>query len=100
MVALERRKREWEQQNEQRWLRIVEASATTAKESVDRAGIVMSFLLFIALKAVSGIGALGRLVWLGHRPVIRLGPNGETCELCEQYRALHQAQPFSPYLRH
>lgn len=98
MYALVRRKREWEYQNEQRWLRLVEASSVTAKESVDRAGIAMSFLLYIVLKAANGFGTLGRLVWLSARPVICIAPH-QTIELQEQYRSLHEAQPFSPYLR-
>lgn len=98
MYALERRKREWEYQNQQRWLKLVAVTGVTAKESVDRAGIVISFLLYIILKAASWMGAWGRLLWHGHRPVVRTGP-WQTEELHEQYRTLHEAQPLNPFLR-
>lgn len=50
MHALLRKKKEWEFQNEQYFLRLVETSTDVSVESVKRAGRIASFLVYLVYK--------------------------------------------------
>lgn len=62
MNALLRRKREWEFQNERYFLKLVETSADVSVESVKRAGLLASFLVYLVYKISRGMLALANAI--------------------------------------
>lgn len=55
---------------------------------------------FIGRDRVSHFLAILLNVFFGsNRMVLKKGPHGETAELFEEYRNLHESNPLSPFLR-
>ena len=69
MNALLRKKREWEYHNEQTLLRLVKTSADVSVVSVKKAGLITSFLLYIAYKAIEIMLVVVR--WMLERPRLK-----------------------------
>lgn len=82
MNALLRRKKEWEFQNEQYFLRLVETSADVSVESVKRAGLLISFLMYLVYKISRGVLAIANAIF--RRPyLVRHTSPEKPCEIVE-----------------
>jgi hypothetical protein len=64
-ALLLRKKKEWEFQNERYLLRLVETSADVSIESVKKAGLLTSFLMYILYKLLGVVLALLALMFKG-----------------------------------
>ncbi|MGZ3774285.1 MAG: hypothetical protein ACXVCY_09575 [Pseudobdellovibrionaceae bacterium] len=74
MNALLRIKKEWEFQNEQYFLRLVETSTDVSVESVKRAGRLASFLMYLVYKLSRIMLALVNALLRGPQLVRHLTP--------------------------
>ena len=78
-----RRKYEWEQQNQQVLVRLVQTSSDVSVESVKAAGLVTSFLLFLIYKMIKGMLAVGSLLFRGPQLVRQVAPQQRPLEYHE-----------------
>lgn len=74
MNALMRKKKEWEFQNEKFFMTLVETSADVSVESVKKAGLVTSFLLYLVYKTLEGVLAIAFAIFIGPRLVRQIAP--------------------------
>ena len=74
-ALLMRKKKEWEFQNERYLLRLVETSADVSIESVKKAGLLTSFLMYILYKLMGVVLALLALMFKGPRLVRFYSPD-------------------------
>ncbi|MGZ3769566.1 MAG: hypothetical protein ACXVCP_12505 [Bdellovibrio sp.] len=74
MSALLRKKKEWEFQNEQYLLRLVETSTDVSIESVKRAGLIASFLMYLVYKFIRTMLALANALLRQPQLVCRTSP--------------------------
>ncbi|UOF00599.1 hypothetical protein [Bdellovibrio reynosensis] len=65
MNALLRKKKEWEFQNERYLLKLVETSADMSIESVKKAGLLTSFLVYLVYKILGGMLAIASAMFRG-----------------------------------
>jgi hypothetical protein len=80
MEALIRKKKEWEFQNQQVLLKLVQTSSDVSVESVKKAGLVTSFLFFLIYKTIRGMLALGALMIYAPRMVRNEAPGHQPLE--------------------
>jgi hypothetical protein len=73
-ALLLRKKKEWEFQNERYLLRLVETSADVSIESVKKAGLLTSFLMYILYKITGVVLALLALMFKGPNLVLERTP--------------------------
>ena len=97
MNALMRKKRKWEYQNERYFLKLVETSADVSVESVKKAGLVTSFLVYLLYKALGGVLALTFATFIGPK-LIRTTAPGEFAEEVETPKHQLEAQIKNPFL--
>lgn len=81
MNALLRKKKEWEIQNEKYFLKLVETSADVSVESVKKAGLLTSFLLYLAYKILGGVLAIAFAMMIGPKLTRRTAPEKPNEEL-------------------
>lgn len=89
MNALLRKKKIWEYQNERYLLKLVETSADVSVESVKKAGLITSFLVYLMYKALGCVLALTFATFIGPK-LIRVTAPGEPTEEVETSE--HQLQ--------
>ncbi|MGZ3795494.1 MAG: hypothetical protein ACXVB1_03970 [Pseudobdellovibrionaceae bacterium] len=100
MEALIRKKNEWEFQNQQVLLKLVQTSSDVSVESVKKAGLVTSFLLFLIYKMIRGMLALGALMISAPRMVRNEAPGCQPLE-SHQFNNHHlESQLANPIWRH
>lgn len=97
MNALLRKKQEWEFQNEQYFLRLVETSADVSVESVKRAGLLTSFLLYLMYKIIGGVLAIAAAIFKGPR-LVRYTSSEHHFEQVEVSSHLLELKIKNPYL--
>lgn len=96
MNALTRKKKEWEFQNERYFLKLVETSADVTVESVKKAGLITSFLLYLAYKGTRIMLALAYATFHGPRLVRNSTPEG-TPEVLEANLQQLESKLQNPY---
>ena len=96
-ALLMRKKKEWEFQNERYLLRLVETSADVSIESVKKAGLLTSFLMYILYKLLGVVLALLALMFKGPRLVRNHSP--EFFETLERTPEQLEIQVRNPLLR-
>ena len=74
MNALLRRKKEWEFHNEQFLLMLVATSTDVSVESVRKAGLLTSFLMYLVYKLIGGMLAIAFAIFEGPRLVRLTAP--------------------------
>ena len=74
MNALLRKKKEWEFHNERFLLKLVETSADVSVESVKKAGLLTSFLVYLVYKFLGGMLAIAFAIFIGPRLVRQTEP--------------------------
>lgn len=97
MNALLRKKRIWEYQNERYFLKLVETSADVSVESVKKAGLITSFLVYLLYKTLGGMLALAFATFIRPKLIRTTAPE----ELAEEIEtSVHQleSQIKNPYL--
>ena len=72
--AISRRMRLWEYRNERTLWKLVENSAEITVECVKKAGLITSFLLYIVYKALEGVLAITRMMFVGPRLIRHNSP--------------------------
>lgn len=77
------KKYEWEQQNQQVLVRLVQTSSDVSVESVKAAGLVTSFLLYLIYKGIRGMLAVGSLLFRGPQLVREVAPQHKPLEFHE-----------------
>ena len=90
--AILRRKKIWEYQNERTLLRLVETSADVSVESVKKAGLLTSFLLYLVYKTLEGMLAIVATMFVGPRLIRHTGPGA-----FEKVENTHAERPISPF---
>lgn len=83
MEALLRKKREWEFQNHQVLLKLVQTSSDVSVESVKKAGLVTSFLAYLIYVMIRGMLALGSFILNGPVLVRKVAPGLQPQEFHE-----------------
>jgi hypothetical protein len=74
MFALMQKKKEWEFQNHQVFLKLVRTSSDVSVESVKKAGLLTSFLVYLIYKTIRGMLALGAMMFVGPQLVRKVAP--------------------------
>lgn len=97
MNALMRKKKIWEYQNERYLLKLVETSADVSVESVKKAGLITSFLVYLLYKALGGVLALTFATFIGPK-LIRTTAPGELYEEVETPEHHLQSRIKNPYI--
>ena len=97
MNALMRKKRKWEYQNERYFLKLVETSADVSVESVKKAGLITSFLVYLLYKALGGVLALAFATFIGPKLIRTIAPE-VLAEEVETPEHQLQSQIKNPYL--
>jgi hypothetical protein len=83
MNAITRKKQQWESQNHEVLLKLVQSSSAVSVESVKRAGQLTSFLLYLIFKAIEGVLALTRALLYRPKLVRQTGPGERPLEFHE-----------------
>jgi len=83
MEALIRKKREWEFQNQEVLLKLIQSSSNVSVESVKKAGLVASFLAYLIFALVRGMLALGAFILHGPELVRKVAPGAQPQEFHE-----------------
>jgi hypothetical protein len=82
MNTLLRKKKIWEYQNEKYLLKLVETSADVSVESVKKAGLLTSFLVYLVYRFLGGMLAIAFAMFIGPK-LIRITAPGELAEEVE-----------------
>lgn len=96
-TQLMRKKKEWEFQNEKFLLKLVETSADVSIESVKKAGLLTSFLMYILYKLTGVVLALLALMFKGPKLVRFYSP--DVFENLERTPQQLEIQVRNPVLR-
>jgi len=99
MNALVQKKKEWEFQNQKVLVKLVQTSSDLSVESVKKAGLVTSFLLFLIYKVISGMLALGAFLIYSPQMVRKVSPGAKPLETHEFNRPhlKMQARSIQPW---
>jgi hypothetical protein len=100
MEALLRKKKEWEFQNQKVLLKLVQTSSDVSVESVKKAGLVTSFLLFLIYKMIRGMFALGAFLFYAPKMVRYEAPGYQPLESHEFNKHQLEARLVHPIWRH
>ena len=92
MNALLQKKREWEYQNQQVLLRLVQTSSDVSVESVKKAGLLTSFLLYVIYALIRGMLATGAALFQEPQLVRQIAPQSRPLESHEFNREQLAAQ--------
>lgn len=92
MNAILRKKQQWESQNQEVLLKLVQTSGTVSVESVKRAGQLTSFLLYLAYKVIEGVLALSAALLREPVLVRRVGPGERPLEFHEFNHSVLESQ--------
>jgi hypothetical protein len=92
MEALLRKKREWEFQNQQVLLKLVQTSSDVSVESVKTAGLVTSFLAYLIYVMIRGMLAFGGFILNGPVLVRKVAPGVQPQEFHEFNPHHHEAK--------
>lgn len=97
MNALMRKKQEWEYQNERYLLKLVEASEDVSVESVKRAGLLTSFLVYVMYKICGGVLLVAYAIFKGPK-LVRYVSAEKPYEVVQHSLNLYESKIKQPYL--
>lgn len=83
MFALMQKKKEWEYQNQKVLLKLVRTSSDMSVESVKKAGLVTSFLIYLIYKTIRGMLALAAFMLYAPEMVRKVAPGQNPQEFHE-----------------
>lgn len=99
MNALLRKKKQWETVNEKYFLKLVETSADVSVESVKKAGLLTSFLLYLVYKTLGGVLAIAFAMMIGPKLKRFTAPEEQAEELEIPFYRLESQIKNPPFLR-